>query len=74
MKLENLKHVYCAHAKRMSCVIAMTKEQHSLIDYLMDDKQQQEQPSTMLQVIGTTAAAALVAQRYSNNISPRRCC
>ena len=28
----------CAHTKRMSWVIAMTKEQYSVIDKLIDDQ------------------------------------
>ena len=34
---------------------------------MIDDYQQQQQPRTMLQVIGTAAAALVGAHRYSNS-------
>ena len=78
VQLENFKRVrtMCSYKRMLSWVIALTKEQHSVIDQSIDGEQQQQQPRrTMLQVVGTAAAAALVGgHRYSNSSSPRRCC
>ena len=76
VQLENFKRVrtMCSYKRMLSWVIALTKEQHSVIDQSIDDEQQQQQPRrTMLQVVGTAAAALVGAHRYSNSSCPRRC-
>ena len=61
VQLENFKRVrtMCSYKRMLSWVIALTKEQHSVIDQSIDDEQQQQQPRrTMLQVIGTDSSSS----------------